>query len=189
MQIDEMTSPIFIELPNVSKKSARRSLAECFRGDLDDAFEDLVLAYEKLSDEDKTNEEALFGLARNVAEKNGIAEENIDAVSEGLVVKLMRSTNSILMEMNIDVAEYRKLGFDLIVRNHKMNKSILYGDCSKEEAKKLQDILFKQEVEWSNFVKEAKVMNTWEEVKTKFAGTRPLERLKRYRTKIRKEVA
>jgi hypothetical protein len=191
LQIDEMTSPIFIELPDVSKKSAKRSLTECFKNDLNDVFESLVEEYEKLDDDKKTNQKSLHSLAEKVANEYGISENNVESVAEGLVVKLLRSTNSVLMEMNIDVAEYRRLGFDLIMKKYKLNKSILHGDCSKEEAKKLKELFLKNEdlrqKEWDDFVEDARTIETWDKVRSKYIGTYSYNQLLKDRIKIRRE--
>ena len=52
-----MTSPIFIELaevPNQKNKSSgsgKKSSEDCFQGEFHNALEDMLIEYEKLSDE------------------------------------------------------------------------------------------------------------------------------------------
>jgi superfamily II DNA or RNA helicase len=100
MQINEFTCPIIIELPNMPKKQNKVSLSECFRSqeEFKEVIDELIVEYEKLASNDRVSEETLYELAISIAEKH-TDKEKVLPVAEGLIAKLFRMTNNILLEM------------------------------------------------------------------------------------------
>jgi len=163
MIIDDLLCPIILpELPKCSSdkrpasKSSKKTksegirLADVFGDDFEKIKKEMIdsLSVESSFDEETVNRiintvitSYEFEDVVKVETSKGIKLTEKDNIIAGLKIFLLKARSEALRQKNIDVAEIRKNGFDILVENYGLGGNFWCGNLGKREFAKFKEIV------------------------------------------------